>query len=123
VVGGVILHKLKHPPPPLNKVNPLISYTYSKAKKGKHMQQDLNISHLKPQVHNHVYSLIKKYWPVFDANGVFVHVKNYECVIDTGYSLNDHQENSLWTKGDSHHEEGHCFPRKGWQDTLIIDGC
>ncbi len=35
---------------------------------------------------NHVYNLIKKYWPVFDTNRVFVPVKNYKCVIDTGDS-------------------------------------
>jgi hypothetical protein len=28
--------------------------------------------------------LIKKYWSVFDNRGVWVPVKNYECVIDTG---------------------------------------
>ncbi len=30
--------------------------------------------------------LVKKYWPVFDKNGVFVPVKHYECVINTGDS-------------------------------------
>jgi hypothetical protein len=48
------------------------------------MQRDLNLSHLEPQVSNHVYALVKKYWPVFDKNGIFVPVKHYECVIDTG---------------------------------------
>jgi hypothetical protein len=48
------------------------------------MQCDLDLSHLKPQVHARVYDLIKKYWPVFDANGVFVPVKYYKCIIDTG---------------------------------------
>jgi hypothetical protein len=31
--------------------------------------------------------LVKKNWPVFDKNGIFVPVKHYECVIDTGNSL------------------------------------
>jgi hypothetical protein len=30
--------------------------------------------------------LVRKYWPVFDKNGVFVPVKHYECVINTGDS-------------------------------------
>jgi hypothetical protein len=30
--------------------------------------------------------LVKKYWPVFGKNGVFVPVKYYECVINTGDS-------------------------------------
>jgi hypothetical protein len=50
------------------------------------MQCDLNLPHLEPQVHNREYALVKKYWPVFDKNGVFAPVKHYECVIDTGDS-------------------------------------
>jgi hypothetical protein len=50
------------------------------------MRCDLDLSHLEPHVCNRVYDLVKKYWPVFDENGVFVPVKNYECVIDTGDS-------------------------------------
>jgi hypothetical protein len=69
-VEGVILQKLKHPAPPLDKVDPLFFCTYDKAKQGKQMRRDLNLSHLKPQVRNHVYVLVKKYWPVFDKNGV-----------------------------------------------------
>ncbi len=83
----VILRKLKHPPPPLDKVDPLFFCTYDEAKHGEQMQRDLNLSHLEPHVRDRVYDLVKKYWPVFDANGVFVPVKNYECVIDTGDSL------------------------------------
>jgi hypothetical protein len=86
VNGGVILCKLKHPPPSLNKVDPLFFCKYDKAKHGEQMQRDLNLSHLEPHVRNQVYGLVKKYWPVFDENGVFVPVKNYKCVIDTGDS-------------------------------------
>ncbi len=85
--GGVILRKLKHPPPPLNKVDPLFFCTYDETKHGKQTQRDLDLSHLEPQVRDRVYNLVKKYWPVFDANGVFIPMKNYECVIDTGDSL------------------------------------
>ncbi len=86
--GGVILRKLKHPAPPLDEVDPLFFCTYDEAKHGKQMQcdLDLDLAHLKPQVCNCVYPLVKKYWPVFDKNGVFIPVMHYECVIGTGDS-------------------------------------
>ena len=87
VDGGVILRKLKHPPPSLDKVDPLVACPYDEAKHGEQMRRDLNLSHLEPQVRDRVYNLITKYWPVFDTNRVFVPAKNYECVIDTGDSL------------------------------------
>ncbi len=31
-----------------------------------------------------IYALVKKYWSVFDNKVVFVPVKNYKSVIDTG---------------------------------------
>ena len=86
VDGRVILRKLKHPPPSLDEVDPLFACPYNEAKHGEQMRHDLDLSHLGPQVRNHGYNLIKKYWPVFDTNGVFVPVKYYKCVIDTGDS-------------------------------------
>jgi hypothetical protein len=86
VEGGVILQKLKHQAPPLDEVDSLFFCTYNKAKHSKQMRCDLNLSHLKPQARNSVYALVKKYWPVFDKHGVFVPVKHYDCVIDTGDS-------------------------------------
>jgi hypothetical protein len=50
------------------------------------MRRDLNLSHLEPHIRNRIYDLVIKYWSVFDENGVFVPVKNYECVIGTGDS-------------------------------------
>ncbi len=75
-----------HPPPSLDEVDPLFFCTYDEAKHSKQMRCNLNLSHLEPHVRDQVYDLVKKYWPVFDKNGVFVPVKNYECVIDTGDS-------------------------------------
>ncbi len=86
VESGFIQQKLKHPAPPLNKVDPLFFCTYDKAKHGKQMGCDLDLSHLEPQVRDGVYALVKKYWPVFDKNGIFVPVKHYEWVINTGDS-------------------------------------
>jgi hypothetical protein len=50
VEGGIILQKLKHPAPPLDKVDPTFFCTYDKAKHGKQMQRDLDLSYLEPQV-------------------------------------------------------------------------
>ena len=42
------------------------------------------MSHLDPDLQERIYGIIRKYWSVFDEKGVFVPVKNYECVINTG---------------------------------------
>jgi hypothetical protein len=79
-----ILCKLKHPPPSLDEVNPKFSCTHGKSKHGAQLKNDLNLFHLEPAIRNQIYALVKKYWPVFDDKGVFVPVKNYKCLIDTG---------------------------------------
>ena len=48
------------------------------------MQKKVDLSHLNLDLQNQVYDLICEFWPVFDERGVFVPVKNYECIIDTG---------------------------------------
>jgi hypothetical protein len=48
------------------------------------LRKKVNVSHLHPDQHTQVYDFIHEFWPVFDERGVFVPVKNYECVIDTG---------------------------------------
>jgi hypothetical protein len=47
------------------------------------MRKKVDLTHLTADQQTKVYDLICKFWPVFDARGVFVTVKNYECVIDT----------------------------------------
>jgi hypothetical protein len=47
---GTILHKLKHPPPSLDEVCPQFFCTFNEAKHGEQMRQDLNLSHLEPEV-------------------------------------------------------------------------
>jgi hypothetical protein len=42
------------------------------------------LSHLNTALQECIYALTKKYLPVFDICGVFVLVKNYKCVVDTG---------------------------------------
>ncbi len=82
--GGPVLRRLKHPPPPLGVVDPLFSVQYDESIHGARLNKDLDLSHLDTDLQQTIYVLIIKYWPVFDNRGVFVPVKNYECVIDTG---------------------------------------
>jgi hypothetical protein len=78
------LHKLKHPPPSLDEVDPKFFSAYDESKHGVQLKKDLDLSHLEPTILNQIYVLVKKYWSVFDSKGIFIPVKNYECVIDTG---------------------------------------
>ncbi len=84
VDGGPVLRKLKHSPPPLDVADPLFNFQYEEAVHGDVLRQRLDLSHLDKGLQDTIYALIRKYWSVFDDRGVFVPVKNYECVIDTG---------------------------------------
>ncbi len=50
------------------------------------MKHDMDLLHLKPDLQERIYEVIRHHWSVFDKKGVFVPVKHYECVIDTGNS-------------------------------------
>ncbi len=39
--------------------------------------------HLEPHVRDKVYTIVQKYWPVFNDKGIFISVKNCKCVIAT----------------------------------------
>jgi hypothetical protein len=82
--GRPILRKLKHPPLPLDMVDPTFHFSFDECLHGKRLCMQLNLSHLHPSVQPKVTALVKKYWSVFDKHGVWVPVWNYECVIDTG---------------------------------------
>jgi hypothetical protein len=84
--GGPVLWKLKHPPPPLGSVDPMFSFPYDESLHGARLRKDLDLSHLVVALQQTIYALIIKYWSVFDKRGVFVTVRNYECVIDTGHA-------------------------------------
>ncbi len=85
IKGRPILRKLKHPKPAFD-APPDPAY-YSEFIPEKHeaqMRKDMDLSHLDPDLQEQVYSMIREFWSVFDSRGVFVPVKNYECVINTG---------------------------------------
>jgi hypothetical protein len=83
--GGPILCKLKHAKPDLNAPpDPAYHLPFIPKKHKAQMHQDMDLLHLSPDLQEQVYRLIIEYWSVFDGKGVFVPVKNYECVINTG---------------------------------------
>ncbi len=84
VEGGPILCKLKHPSPLFDEVDPTFFCAYNKSTHGEQLQKDLNLAQLKPHVRDKVYAIVQKYWSVFNDKGIFILVKNYKCVIDTG---------------------------------------
>ncbi len=82
---GPILRKLRHPQPNLNaSVDPLYYPPFISAKHKAIMRKDMDLSHLDPALQERIYNIICHHWSVFDEKGIFVPVKHYECVIDTG---------------------------------------
>jgi hypothetical protein len=51
------------------------------------MRKDMNLSHLDPALQERIYDIICHHWSVFDKKDVFVPVKHYKCVINTGNRL------------------------------------
>jgi hypothetical protein len=83
--GGPILRKLKHLIPDLNApVDPAFYTEFIHENHKAQMRQDVDLSHLDPNLQEKVYSLIREIWSEFNSKGVFILVKNYECIIDTG---------------------------------------
>jgi hypothetical protein len=76
--------KLKHPPPLFDEMDPTFFCAYDKFTHSEQLQKDLDLSHFEPHVRDKVYAIVQKYWSVFNNKGVFIPVKNYKCVIDTG---------------------------------------
>jgi hypothetical protein len=87
VDGGPILRKLRHPKPDLSApIDPLYYSPFVAEKHEKIIKRDMDLLHLKPNLQERIYGIIRRHWSVFDKKGVFVPVKHYECVINTGNS-------------------------------------
>ncbi len=79
------MRKLKHPKPDLDAPpDPAYHLEFIPKKHKAQIRKDVDLSHLNPNLQEQVYSMIREFWSVFDGRGVFVPVKHYECVIDTG---------------------------------------
>jgi hypothetical protein len=87
VDGRPILGKLWHPKPDLSvPMDPLYYLPFIAKKHKEIMKHDMDLLHLKPDLQERIYNVIRCHWSVFDKKGIFVPVKHYECVIDTGNS-------------------------------------
>jgi hypothetical protein len=85
VDGGPILRKLCHPAPALDKdTDPAFYAPFIPVEHKDQMCKELDLSHLDPDLQERIYAIFGKYWSVFNEKGVFVPVKNYECIINTG---------------------------------------
>ena len=81
---GPVLRKLKHLVPDLNApVDPAFFSEFIPEKHEAQMRQDVDLSHLHPNLQEKRYSLIREFWSVFYSKGIFVPVKYYESIIDT----------------------------------------
>jgi hypothetical protein len=83
--GVTVLRKLQHPMLDLNgPVDPSFDHPFILEEHKDILRKKVDLSHLDPDQQLKVYDLIREFWPVFDERGVFVPVKNYDCVINTG---------------------------------------
>jgi hypothetical protein len=65
-------------------VDPLYYPPFISANHEAIMRKDMDLSHLDPAPQERIYDTICRHWSDFDEKGVFVPVKHYKCVIDTG---------------------------------------
>ncbi len=69
IEGGVILHKKKHPQPPLNVNNPTFNYKFDEALHAAKIISELLLDHLSLADATEVVALIKQYWTMFNKRG------------------------------------------------------
>ena len=74
----------RFPLPSLDQVDPAFQCTFIKKEHGPKLDKELRLSHLLIGVCAQVSQLFIKYWDVFIDKGLFVPIKDYECIIDTG---------------------------------------
>ena len=85
--GGPILRKLWHPKSDLTvSVDPLYYSPFIPELHEAILKRDMDLSHLEPDLQERIYDILRHHWSVFDEKGVFVPVKHYKCVINTGHS-------------------------------------
>jgi len=76
--GGKVIRKRLHPAPSLDEVDQKFNTPFDEKKHGEKLRRELKVDHLPPDLQKDLTELIKKYWPVFDDNGLFIPVKDYE---------------------------------------------
>jgi len=58
--GGLVLQKLKHPPPQIGSVDPMFSFSYDEALHGKCLRKELDLSHLDIKLQQTLYAFASK---------------------------------------------------------------
>ena len=71
-----------HPLP--SSTDPEFDIPFDEEKHGAFLRDNLKISHLPIEQQQDLIQLVKKYWGVFNPDGVSIPVKDYRCHIDTG---------------------------------------
>jgi hypothetical protein len=85
VDGGPVLQKLRYPMANLDGlIYPRFHSPFIHEQHKDLMWKQIDLSHHDPNFQGQVYTLIRKYWLVFNEQKVFVPVKYYYCIIDTG---------------------------------------
>jgi hypothetical protein len=85
IEGRPVLRRRKHPSRDLNDLDPRFNVQYNEELHGEQFRTEFTPSPLLSLEENaELEALIKEYWCVFDTVGLFIPVKDYECVIDTG---------------------------------------
>jgi hypothetical protein len=85
IEGGAVLRRRKHPSRDLSDIDPKFNVPYIEELHGKQFREEFKPSPLLSAEENaELAALIKEYWCVFDTTGLFIPVRDYECVIDTG---------------------------------------
>lgn len=83
--GGSVLRKRKHSARALDDIDPAFNVAYDKALHGERFRKEFKPSPWLTDEQNAIVAdLIKEFWCVFDDNGLFIPVRDYECEIDTG---------------------------------------
>jgi hypothetical protein len=79
------------------------------------MRKQVDLSHLNLNFWEQAYNLIHEYWLVFDERGVFIPVKYYKCIIDTGTALAYcSKEDLVQHMRDYYHATLYIGPGQGW---------
>ena len=70
--------------PDLYEDDPSFNVQYDEALHGETLRKNLDLSHLDAGIRERVLALVQRFWCVFEKSTIFVPVRHYECIIDTG---------------------------------------
>ena len=65
-------------------IDPSFNVPFDESKHGEYLRECLKLDHLSSDKQADLIALIKRFWPVFNPEGMSIPVLDYECNIDTG---------------------------------------